>query len=565
MQRVPFTDTAQPNNGGDGRVDFYLVHLGPKGNNGEAWPYPNYCGGMSGYVLINTGRPGLDLPGVLAHEFFHLLQYTYTPTYGCVTGNGEYAWMRESTANWAVDEVYGKTRQFEQQYAPKFLDSSGLPLEDPGAPEADGKPRRSYGAYLWSFFLTDYLVDSSPIRLAWEATQGAKSLDAFQEGIKAWGGFTDLWPEFTLRNWNDAPVTDYQSWDNLAARIPEVDEVHLDGSLNGAPDGTVPLPGVDSIKHLSAKYYHIILDDPNVHEVTFYNGIYWKLSSKLVVDPGPVSDTSFRTLVYNLAQGATQNGVGIRAILKINGTWRDPRNWTYGATQPFCRDRPEEHVEEMVLIISNSNWQDTSYTLKPEDLPPTLYYSNIPCDGWKAVVHSTNAPWHDGPAGYTIDATYTMTNGSAVVFSDRDGDDYLGGIMFSYLPGNGSVKMVTHFTDQGGCTYDGEVTRDPADHSGHVSLFINNFALSGSGYRRYRLEGVNNGYEVISCPGRKSDTNEPWLWFAAAYWADADPSYKLWYGFSDTLRVSPDGKTIEADLANADVANHWTFTPVGSP
>lgn len=559
MEREPLSDAGQPNNGGDGRIDFYLVHLGAAGDYAVTTPYPNYCKGMAGYVQVNSQKPAAALPPTIAHEFFHLLEYTYRPRDGCASGPGEYKWVIESTATWAEDWVYPHA-QTEQIYASDFLDTPDLPLEhDP--------PLRYYGAYLWPFFLSHFLADGSPIRLTWENTESAGSREAWQRSIAGSGGFTQLWPEFTLRNWNQDPVNDYQDWDTLTDEIPDDAQIEPPGGLDGAPERMVPLLRVDEIEHLSARYYHITFTGDDLHAVTFYNGLTFKLSRTHIVDATPGWDTSFDTLAWTDAQDATKKAAAVRVILKVNGSWRAPEDWTNEPYKTFCRDVADEHVEEMVVIVSNSEWQDASYRLRPEDLPPTLFYSNIPCDRWQATVHSTGVGYPGGPTGYTVDASYVMHRGMREVKQEPGGASYLAGTWFPYLAGSGTVQMAVDFTDPKGCSHVGAATHDPLSGPGAVTLYVNNFALSGAGYRRYRLEGFNTVNTTVTCPNQPPGQVPNPLFFAYAWWADAKPlpPEALTYIFTDIERVSPDGSSMEATKSNSTVNYHWHFAPIAGP
>lgn len=581
-RREPLSDKDQSPNGIDGRIDFYLVRLGKDGRNGVERNWPKSCKRRPGYVLINSEKNSVRLQATLAHEFFHLLQDTYEPKYSCVSRTDfDLGWMVESTATWAVDYAY-PCSQAEHGYAPDFLQFPERSLEDQRWGEY-------YGAYLWSFFLshpkgfTDpchppggiNAADGSAIRRAWEATENAMSVDAFQQAIAGAGGFEKQWPEFTLRNWNQDPVTDYQDWDDLKEHVPNWSEIRVPGQLAGLPEVLVPLEQVDRIEHLSARYYHVTINDASVHGVTFYNGLTFKLSRKAIT---PLStydpyDTSFATLAWTDAQDATKKNAAIRAILKIDGSWQEPEDWTNEPYKTFCRDVPDENVEEMVIIISNSEWEDKLDKLQPEDLPPTLLYSNIPCDRWRVVANGASVGQGPGfPIGRWADATYTAQSADEYgirkvrVASDADGARYLAGRRFPYLPGSGSIQAVINYdiTYPEECTVRGTASREPTARDS-AFLYINPFSLSGNGYRRYALSVALGVDANVTCRYTGSHVVLFVAPAAIAWWQDSSSPNECGDNSGKIFRVSPDGTKMKDIMATNCETYQWTITPVTTP
>jgi hypothetical protein len=63
-----------------------------------------------------------------------------------------------------------------------------------------------------------------------------------------------------------------------------------------------------------------------------------------------------------------------------------------------------ERLEELVLIISNSDFKTRERKLEAPGLQPVLFATNMGCWQWKGTVH-----YDDGPGGLTIDTTVTWT------------------------------------------------------------------------------------------------------------------------------------------------------------
>jgi hypothetical protein len=45
------------------------------------------------------------------------------------------------------------------------------------------------------------------------------------------------------------------------------------------------------------------------------------------------------------------------AIPKIDGVWKTPEDLSEDPQRTWCRETPDEHIEELVLIFSNMAWE----------------------------------------------------------------------------------------------------------------------------------------------------------------------------------------------------------------
>jgi hypothetical protein len=76
----------------------------------------------------------------------------------------------------------------------------------------------------------------------------------------------------------------------------------------------------------------------------------------------------------------------VQVKLKIGGSWRDFEDWTAEPYKQLCRDRKDERVEELILIVSNSEVnrgveQPFRY---PKQVPMLASTSNVGCfRGWE--------------------------------------------------------------------------------------------------------------------------------------------------------------------------------------
>src|SRR5262249_23679587 len=66
-----------------------------------------------------------------------------------------------------------------------------------------------------------------------------------------------------------------------------------------------------------------------------------------------------------------QNGVagqphaGVRALIQLkNGTWKQPQDWTSRDKIDFCRAKPSENVKKLVVITTDSTFDDPNHALQ---------------------------------------------------------------------------------------------------------------------------------------------------------------------------------------------------------
>ncbi|RKG69120.1 Ig-like domain-containing protein [Corallococcus sp. CA054B] len=315
LLREPLPDcgAACPRGGGDERIDIYLVDTRVS----LARRF-SCCQGSSALVLLSRQASF----SVVAHELMHVIASAYPRD-----SSQEYHWLSEASAKWAENYVYPKSNMDpdypstddEHFSAQRFLLLPDFPLEY-------RNNAHEYGAYLLPFYLAGPgQAGSAVVKTIWENATNPSSLGAVNAAIA--GGFEKVWPEFVLHNWNQDPVTDYRAWDGLQAHAQATGTFHVDA------------PGEESlttnVKHLAANYYAFTFTSDDVHKV----------------------------IVENPLAASADPAARVQALVKIGGQWRAPEDWTKLQKKKFCRDKPEEHVEELVIIISNSEWQDRSHVL----------------------------------------------------------------------------------------------------------------------------------------------------------------------------------------------------------
>jgi hypothetical protein len=190
--RTPKSDGIR--GGGQGMTDIYLAQLGGTGVYGYTSPDPGQAQShsLSAYLVIDNNfapneyrgyaSPSLPLDVTMAHEYNHVLHFTYDAL--------EDTWMFESTAVWMEDQVYNNINDY-LQYLPRWATLTGQPITQfQGQTAVDtGTSIKVYGSAVWNHWLANR-YGRDVVRTAWERSVAAKSFApaAYSAGIRARGG-----------------------------------------------------------------------------------------------------------------------------------------------------------------------------------------------------------------------------------------------------------------------------------------------------------------------------------------------------------------------------------------
>lgn len=291
---------------------------------------------------------------------------------------GSYYWLKESTAQWAIDAVYPAS-QVEQRKAPPFMQSPDISLES----EEKGASR-VYGSYLFFQFLARTTAPTL-IAQTWNATiNETDQVLAVNSAIP--GGFKNQWPKFAKLLWNADPVAinSFDGWDKMNL-TPGTDGGIYNINLGGQGGRTQLLNG--SIKHLATRYYHFRINDPNVRSFIFSNHV------EAFAPPA-------------------SGDVTTQAFVKKQGSIWQYEHWSDEGFQKegvksFCLDLSAERVEELVIAISNTHpSQDIDL---PDLVAPRVSVSNVGCwryQGTASVTTRITDPLF--PANETAEASVTL-------------------------------------------------------------------------------------------------------------------------------------------------------------
>lgn len=174
--RRSLSDSAIAVNGGDGRLDVYLLdfarsadgafRVDQRPNNApECLPGTERC---IGYVVQENDFVGYGYPNAVAatrilasHEYFHAVQSAYD--------NGQNVVVSEGTAVWATEHFDRTTNDFEN-FIDGYLD---LPDRSIDSPPPGPVPAFAYGSAIFFKFLTERHGDAI-IRKLWEHLENGR-------------------------------------------------------------------------------------------------------------------------------------------------------------------------------------------------------------------------------------------------------------------------------------------------------------------------------------------------------------------------------------------------------
>jgi uncharacterized membrane protein YgcG len=197
--KAPPSDASCTSNGGDGKLDVYLVAF----TGADGTTIPEACTGRacSSFVLAESTFKGRGYPTVaegfqtvVAHELFHAVQNGYDSQLD--------RFWAEGTAQWAMKNVYPQLVDFAQQLPAFFAEPSRSLDTQPSGVTAG----YLYGSAVWPLFLT-LRHGPDTVRAILEAeADGTKSLVAADAVLMTKGSsLADDYPLFGA--WNAATKT----------------------------------------------------------------------------------------------------------------------------------------------------------------------------------------------------------------------------------------------------------------------------------------------------------------------------------------------------------------------
>ncbi|MGH8316230.1 MAG: hypothetical protein ACRETU_13890, partial [Steroidobacterales bacterium] len=504
---------------------------------GQTISYSAQCSSTPSFVMLNQWSPiffNSLLPGaqdgraaiksVVAHELLHVLQFAMTREAGCE----DTKWFDEATAEWAMDFV-------EPKFPSRALAYPGI--ED-GLITVSTSKRRSgefYAEYLYTghmrslekgvernFGYADYLFfqyvarTQTPAAIGWiyDAMKGG---DNSLEAINAALDTTAVWPEFTKTLWNDVTNNVLTYWQHEDDYDFGLADVFADsGRLDGAPSDLKPLE-IDQLGHSDEKF--TLLDHALDHSAS---GDYEIAPRSVIYEQLKFTDPTVHTVTFtNPIAGDPENQfMKLWVVRKVDGQWQAPEDWTEEPIKAFCLDAKAERLEQLLVIVSNSEFRNQSEVPYHISLrtPMQVETTNVGCWHWQGTA-SVTTQFVDGPV-MVESATVDYYQAPTAYSPDA-------GLSLGYLT-MGSGTGTAHYSISGfntalGCTITGVanaaiIPRQNGPVVDYDSTIIINFGLPDPLHRavigdgRSQMTGVSETYE---CNGQTdvvvTDKDVHWL------------------------------------------------------
>jgi hypothetical protein len=296
-------------------IDVYLSDTGS--DDGLATWFGNFC-----EICVNRSLDEEGIKSTTAHELFHCFQY-YVP----MLSTDDHEWLSEVTAVWSEHHVYPNYNS-EWGYHSIFFSS----LRDKRI-VFDGN--HEYGNYLVALFADQYSESS---------TVGQMVLDAKTKTV----------PQLLYDNFDDFPE-DYRQFslycfNKLRWRLFTDDPAFP--SVNPVPDALAVYKYEDDVNPRDATYTDL-LPAGGISYDLFTFGPEVGLIGRVEFD--------FETMPQDEKIKRT-------GIFYVDGEWYE-EDWSDRISRQFCRVDEDELVTAVVLIIANSDMENSkniSYGLKVE-------------------------------------------------------------------------------------------------------------------------------------------------------------------------------------------------------
>jgi hypothetical protein len=348
----------------DSAIDLYFANVGvidPRDTACVVPPVPADCvttsqGGFTGYdqpqvgnesasyVMIDASVGGVLLTSHIAHELMHVGQHAYDYR--------EPFWLKDSTATWGAVRVLqelDESRQPNFDYLPDFF--KGLEKTLTRDTEED---LNRYASWLYMFFASmqkgDQIVTKMWENAAADGKQNEKAADAVFK-------FDTFFDNFAVQNWNQKPplIDVYKDKDTtFPNEKPDAEPLVFFG---GPEDSKI----TEELEPLSARYYRYQFGSP-VKSVIFHNKLKGKPHAQFW------------------------------GIARVNGEWQAPEDWTGFEQKGWCLDVPSQHLEELIIVFSNSDM-----TGKLNSSESSVVAKTAGCTNWQGT-----ATW-----------TYDITSGNS--------------------------------------------------------------------------------------------------------------------------------------------------------
>jgi hypothetical protein len=352
-----------------------------------------------------------------------------------------------------------------------------------------------YGMYLLPFYLAHEHGMTGFSRSAWEAFATAPALQAIDVVLAPLGGLAGVWPEFVLYSWNKEPVDYFQKWDKL----------YTEGRSRSVLVSLGSAATVDVfIKGPGAVFKEVSFDEEESDPIPFI-----EFHNTLTAYPD----------------------IAVQALVKIGGQWQTLQDWSSEETVSFCREKDEEQVEELIIIISKSG-EATKAWGPAQD--PTM--KALDSCGWRGEAHGTTN-FHTSGDDWTV-----QMDATDLVFLPSDAKPG----RFDAVEGQVTATFsgVYWWSDDGPCMVAGTKTVPAGEGSWEFIQMLSEdedaIHYWGNGYTEFRVP------LTVTCPGEDPISAENgslhWLYTGGQYSPQVSANPELLEGeYSEEVLEDVDG------------------------
>jgi len=379
MGRPPIPDIGSPGEGGDQRIDLYLVAgncaaIGSRckplsdnfGITPPTTPFVSSGAAQQSSAFVLVGRAGLTDPqefqGTLAHELFHVMQDAFNESGTADLGRRRNHWFVEASATWAEYAFAGGNGSLQAAFS-GFL---GTPY---GLKSTEGS--NAYWSFPWPLYM-EQENGKGAVHRAWAAIEG-KAFPQVTDAIDGVLSFAKSFRGFALRTW-DQELNAGSPMDPLfptAATGPRLlpfkTRAKLGVVLLPTAKGVTPRSNLENIQSLYSVYRQFRID---------------KKVGQVIVD---------------LAGLKPAAAIDADALVKIRGGKWEIRKLKPGRNA-WCMDNPGDKFEELVIVLANHAKED-----KPTVTGQwTIDSPREPCITYHVTIDWTDF-WGSGADGVRFD------------------------------------------------------------------------------------------------------------------------------------------------------------------
>ncbi|MBN2494280.1 MAG: hypothetical protein JXR96_06815 [Deltaproteobacteria bacterium] len=553
MRHSPLSDGGGYFDGGDGRLDIILGDLSVPGLTTPSSALATKQTPV--YISLNRSQSIDGLVSNAVHEYMHAIQYS-TPLQGAGVSYG-YLTMSEASAVWASHYVLSPGNLFHHAANEYLLQNTTSGLLSRAT---EGLP---YGAWLFMLYL-EKTISSGIVREMWDAAASKDERSVFIDVLRSHGTLEKIWPKFAVSLWNRDPVKDLRRWDKITEGAQPAGGQPYSAVLGGLGLDRTDAPA--SLPFLAASYKQIDFPDPTVRSAVVLNGTTYRLGEET-----PSSIKISGPAIYT-ADASAVKGAALWAVAEIDGSWREPEDWTRltgGSGREgyrlYCRERDSEKVEELVLVSSFADTTRPDETYSPPGDKTAIIYTNVFCEE------------ASGQASFTFqepDATRKRTF-SATDFSWERGDEFVlpgssdGTVVYGWLLDvKGGRAVFDASGDYGACSYSGHGERSISSGSDSMLLAVLPFCTTVP--RAYAFTGFADDSmtfeerETCTDPQtgeRTETTNEIEAYMEWGFETILIPIFTPQNEWAQKWTVKENGRRLEGDADhlwfNENVTGNW--------